>query len=412
MYKLLSIIGIFVFLGVAYLFSKNRKAINYRIVIVGMLLQFLIGLLLLKSRATLYFFEAANNIFAKTIAFSGKGADFVFGPLANYGKLGELFNGNGFVFAISIICTIIFIGSVTALLYHWGIMQFIIGVMGKFMQKTMKVSGAESFACAANVFVGMTEAPLAIKPYLSKLTHSEMMAMLTGGLATVSGTVLAVYVGVGIDAGHLLTASLMSAPAALVIAKIMIPETNLAAVQREVKLSREKVDANFIDAICRGASEGFKLGLNVVAMLVAIIAVVALFNYILVSAGNFIGIDNLTIQKIFGYVFSPLAFFMGIPLNELLKVGELLGEKVVLNEFIAYINLVKMKAELSPRTSIIVTYALCGFANFGSIAIQIGGISTLVPERRKELAKLSLYSLIGGTLACFITATVAGILIN
>jgi concentrative nucleoside transporter, CNT family len=410
--KLISVLGLFVFIGIAFLLSKNKKAINIRLVVTGLLLQFLIALLVLKSQVAASFFESANHLSQKILSFSSEGATFVFGALGNIGLMSKTFGpSNAFIFGISVTSTVIFIGALMAILYYFGIMQFIIKITGRIMEKIMGTSGAESIACAANVFSGMTEAPLVIRPYLSKLTKSELMALLTGGLATIAGSVLIVYVSIGVEAGHLLAASLMSAPAALVIAKIMIPEVEKPLTDGSIKLFNDEKDANFLDAACRGASDGMKLAINIMAMLIAMVALVALFNYILTYLGSFVGFKNLTMQQIAGYVFSPFAFLMGIPSEDILKVGQLLGEKTILNEFIAYSHLATIKGSISPRSFTIATYALCGFANIGSIAIQIGGISILVPSRRKELAKLSFYSLIGGTLACFMTATIAGILI-
>lgn len=412
MEKLISFIGLLFFIFIAYLFSKNKKAISIRLIITGVLLQFAIGLLVLKSAVALSFFQSANKFAMKIIQFSSDGASFVFGPLASFPALAGVFGPqSAFIFGVSVASTVIFIAALMAVLYHLGIMQVIIKITGKIMEKLMGVSGAESIACAANVFSGMTEAPLVIKPYLSKLTKSEMMAMLTGGLATIAGSVLIVYVQMGISAGHLLSASFMSAPAALVIAKIMIPETQKPLTNGNIKLFNDEKDANVLDAACRGAGDGMKLAINIMAMLIAIVALVSLVNYLISSAGSVVGLEHLTMEKILGYLFAPVAWLMGVPLKDVVSVGQLIGEKTILTEFIAYSNLANLKNVISPRSFTIATYALCGFANIGSIAIQIGGLSILIPERRTELAKLSLYSLIGGTLACFMTATVAGILI-
>lgn len=398
-YRLVSVVGLAFLVFVTYLISENKRAIKYRTVLVGILLQFTIGWLLLKSSFAQPFFQGANDIMVKVLSFSGEGANFVFGSLMNTG---------GFVFAISIGATIIFVGSLTAVLYHLGIIQVVIKFIGKIMSKIMGVSGAESFVCTANVFVGMTEAPLVIRPYLAKLTRSEVMAMLTGGLATVSGGVMAVFAGIGISPGHLLTASFMSAPAALVIAKILVPEVSKPT---DATLSFHKESENIIDAACKGATDGLKLAANVIGVLIAIVALVALFNYMVGAIGGWFSIDNLTLQKILSYPFAPIAWLVGVPAEDMLKVGELLGQKIVLNEFIAYVDLSKIKDTLSPRAVTVATYALCGFANIGSIAIQLGGISALVPSRRRDLATLSLKALYGGTVAALMTAAIASILI-
>lgn len=411
-YKLTSLLGLFVFLSIAYLLSNNRKSIKFRLVFSGLALQFAIGLLILKSPIASGFFAGANQVFSKLLAFSNEGTLFVFGALSNVPLMGQVFGqGHGFLFAIQVTGTVILVGTLTAVLYYFGIMQIIISFFGRIMQKVMGVSGAESFVTVANVFAGMTEAPLVIKPYLSKLTTSETLAMLVAGFATVSGGVLAAYAGLGIDAGHLLAASFMNAPAALVMAKLLVPETERPLTIGSTKLVVENDDANAIDAACRGAGEGMKLAINVMAMLIGILALIALINYLLTQLGSIFGLTNLSLQVILGYIFAPCAWLMGVPHQDILSVGELLGQKTALNEFVAYIELAKYKEFLTPRATIITTYALCGFANFSSIAIQIGGISSLVPEKRATLAKLSWQSLVGGTLACFLSATVAGILI-
>lgn len=411
-YKFISFLGLIVFLGIAYLLSNNRKAIRLRLVVSGILLQFCIGLLIIKSPIASGFFMGANKFFAKLLAFSNEGTKFVFGALSDVPLMGKVFAPHyAFNFAVQVTGTIILVGTLTAVLYYFGIMQIIISFFGRVMQKVMGVSGAESFVTAANVFAGMTEAPLVIRPYLSTLTKSEILAMLVAGFATVSGGVLAAYAGLGIDAGHLLSASFMNAPAALVMAKILIPETEKSLTMGKTKLVVENDDANAIDAACRGAGEGMKLSINVMAMLIGILALIALVNYLVGGFGSLFGIDNLTLQAILGYIFAPFAWLMGVPSQDVLSVGQLLGQKTALNEFIAYIELAKYKDFLTPRAVTITTYALCGFANFSSIAIIIGGISSLVPERRSDFAKLAWQSLVGGTLACFISACVAGILI-
>jgi len=411
-YKLISFLGLISFLFIAYLLSNNKKAIKFRVVISGILLQFLIGLLILKSPLASSFFMTANRFFAKLLAFSNEGTLFVFGALSDVPLMGKVFGPQyGFSFVVQVTGTIILVGTLTAVLYHFGIMQIIISFFGRIMQKTMGVSGAESFVTAANVFAGMTEAPLVIKPYLAKLTRSEITAMMVGGFATVSGGVLAAYAGLGIDAGHLLSASFMNAPAALVLAKILIPETEKPLTMGKTKLIVDNNDANAMDAACRGAGDGIKLAINVMAMLIGILALIALINYLIGSLGSLVGLNNLTLQAIFGYLFAPCAWLMGIPSQDILSVGQLIGQKTILNEFITFIELAKNKAFLDPRSTAIATYALCGFANFSSIAIQIGGISSIVPERRADFAKLAWQSLVGGTLACFLSACIAGILI-
>lgn len=414
MERFISFVGLLVFIGIAFLLSKKPSKVKARLVITGVLLQILIGVLILKSQLAETFFLYTNIISSKILSFSVAGAEFVFGPLAKFDALQTAFGGqNAFIFAVSVSTTVIFIGALTAVLYHYGIMQFIINITGKVMQKVMGTTGPESICCAANIFSGMTEAPLVIRPYLHKLTKSEMLAVLTGGLATIAGSVFMIYVKFGISAGHLLSASFMSAPAALVIAKIILPETEKAPDVHpdHLKLGNEFKGTNVMDSACKGAGDGLKLALNIMAMLVAVIALIALVNFGLSHIGGWMNIQDLTMQRILGYIFAPFAWLMGIPAKDILPVGQLLGVRTVINEFVAYVDLSKIQAALDPRSSAIAVYALCGFANISSIAIQIGGISILVPEKRAELAKLSLYSLIGGTLACFMTACVAGMLI-
>jgi CNT family concentrative nucleoside transporter len=297
-----------------------------------------------------------------------------------------------------------------ALLFHLGVMQRIVSVMAFIMEKVMRVSGSESLAAAANVFVGQTEAPLVIKPYLKTMTSSEIMAMMTGGMATIAGGVMAAYVGMGADAGHLLAASIMSAPASLVIAKIMLPEVEESPTMGHVKVDIPKEDSNSLDAVCRGASEGLKLALNVGAMLIVFIALLAAFNWIFGLLPDVFGAP-LTLQRLLGWLCAPLAWLMGIEWSDATKVGALLGEKTMINEFVAYMDLCKLKDIISPRSFTITTYALCGFANFASIGIQIGGIGSLVPERRADFARLGVRAMIGGTLAAYMTACIAGLLI-
>ena len=413
MERLISFIGLLFFTGIAILLSKNKKAIKPRTILAGVAIQFIIALLILKSPFADNFFSWTTKACAKLLAFSTQGASFVFGPLANFDLLGKSFGPeNGFIFAVSISATIIFVASLIAFLYHIRLMPMIISFVGKIMQKLMGTTGAESTVTAANIWYGQTEAPLIIRPYLSKLTTSEFMAMMTAGFGTMAVSVFIVYIRLGIHPVHLLAASFMGAPAALVMAKILVPETEKRATKDDnVKLGDEYKGANFMDSICQGAGDGMRMSINIFAMLIAVIALLALFNYGLTHLGSLVHIDGLTMEKIMGYVFAPVAWLMGIPAVDILKAGQLIGEKFIINEFIAYMNLAKVQATMNPRSAVLVTYALCSFANISSIAIQIGGISTLVPERRKEMAKLAFYGLIGGTLSCFMMACIAGIIL-
>lgn len=386
--------------SIAFLISNNKKKINYRVILGGLLLQFVLAVFLLKTAIGYRIFKAAQVFITTILSLSDKGAAFVFG---------ESFQEH--LFAFSVLPTIIFVSSISFVLFHLGILQKVVEIIAKIMCKVMKVSGSESLCAAANVFIGQTEAPLLIRPYLSTMTKSEILAMMTGGMATVAGGVLAAYVKFGIPAGHLITASLMGAPASLLIAKIIFPEIEDSQTMGEVKCKVKSGAENILDAACQGASEGLKLALNVAAMLIAFISLIALINLALNWLGGFLGLA-LSLEKILSWIFRPLAFIMGIPWLETQAVGQLLGEKVVINEFYAYIHLGNFKETglLSPRSIGIVTYALCGFANFGSIAIQIGGIGNLAPERRSDFAKLGFKAFIGGNLASFMNACIAGLL--
>ncbi len=400
MERAVSLLGLFVMLALAWLFSENRKRMNLRLIVSGVLLQFLIAVLLLKTRFGEQFFEAARIIVARIVSFSDAGAEMVFGSTFK----------DHYV-AFSVLPTIIFVSSGTAILFHLGILQWIVKIMAKVMVWVMDTSGTESLAASANVYVGMTEAPLLVRPYLESMTRSEIMAMMTGGMATVAGGVMAAYAAWGVDAGHLMAASLMSAPAALVIAKMMVPETEESVTKGVVRIDVARTDANILDAACRGASEGLTLALNVGAMLIAFIALIHTANWLLSPTEHLFGAP-LTLEKLLGWVCAPLAWIMGVPWRDAPEVGMLLGTKTVFNELLAYEGLIAARDSISPRSFVIATYALCGFANFGSIAIQIGGIGGLVPKRRRDFARYGMASMIGGTLAAYMTATIAGVFIS
>jgi len=406
MEKLMSLVGLFVMIGVAYSLSSSRKDIKWKTVIAGILLQLFFGLIILKTPFGITIFDGARNAFAGILDYTNEGSKFIFGDLTNVSK-------SGFIFAFLVLPTIIFMSSLMSVLYHLGVMQKIVEFTAKIMMKIMGTSGAESLSAAANIFVGQTEAPLVVKPFVDKMTKSELMALMTGGMATVAGGVLAAYVGMGVDAGHLLAASVMSAPAALLCAKLMVPETEQSVTEGVVKVDLPKTNANFIDAAASGAGEGLTLALNVGAMLLAFIALIAMLNGFLAWTGGMIGVPQLSFEFLIGYLFAPFAFFMGVPWDDCLQVGVLLGKKTVVNEFVAYLDLQAaiQAGTISERAITISTYALCGFANFSSIAIQIGGIGGIAPNRRHDLARLGIKSLIAGTLACFMTACIAGLLI-
>lgn len=399
--RAVSFLGLLIMMFLAWTMSNARTKMNWRLIISGVALQIFFGILVLWTAPGEWFFEGARAIVAKIISFSDEGAKFVF--------------GDGFqehYFAFSVLPTIIFVSSMMSVLFYLGIVQYVVKGMAWVMVKVMDVSGSESLASAANVFVGQTEAPLVILPYIKTMTSSELMAMMVGGMATVAGGVMAAYASMGADAGHLLSASIMSAPATLVIAKIMIPERENSLTKGIVKVDIEKPGENVLDAACSGASSGLKLAANVAAMLIAFIALIYLGNWIIGGIGSIFGWE-LTLQKIMGWIFSPFAWIMGVETHDMLLVGQTIGEKTILNEFVAYTTLVSdnVQPHISERSFTIATYALCGFANFSSVAIQIGGIGALVPERRKDLAKLGFRAMIGGTLAAFMTACIAGMLI-
>ena len=424
MEKFISIFGIAAILGIAYLLSSDKKNINSKLIIWGLSLQLFFSILILKIPGGKWVFNSIDSIIKKILDFSVEGSRFLFGNLANKNMFGPweqsfpndgTWPGFGFQFAFLVLPTVIFFSSLMSVLYHFGIMQKIIKFMSKIMQKTMGTSGAETASISANIFVGQTEAPLVIKPFISKMTNSELTAIMTGGFATVAGGVMAAYVLMLSDvipgiAGHLMAASIMSAPAALVIAKIIYPETSTPETAKDnIELSQVSDEGNFLEALGNGATEGMKLALNIAAMLIAFLSVLALLNWILslISFGDTV----LTIELILGYIFMPLAFLMGAPWSESQILGTLMGQKLVLTEFIAYGNLASLSDQLSVRTATIAAYALCGFANFASIGIQLGGIGSIAPDRKKDLAKLVTKAMLGGALASFLTATIAGILI-
>ncbi len=411
MERFTGLIGIVLILGIAYLMSNNRKAINFRTVGVGLALQFGLAVFILKTQIGSDIFNWLGLAVQKVLSFSDKGAAFVFGPLVNSALLGSAFNGdNSFIFFFSIIPTIVFVAVLVNILYHLGIMQRIVSGLAIVMKKLLNISGAEALSNVASAFVGQVEAQIMIKPYLKGMTKSELMASMTGSFACIAGGVMATYIKFGVPASYLIAASLMAAPGALVISKIMFPETEPSETSGTVKLDIKKNHANLLDSIAAGASEGLKVGFNVVAMLIGFIALVGLLDYILGKTGMAIGFPELSFKLILGKLFSGFAWAMGVPSKDIEVAGSLMGTKMVINEFVAYLDLVKLKEAISPKTLAITSFALCGFANFSSIAIQVGGISELAPSRRADLAKLGFKALIAGTLASYMSATFAGLL--
>ena len=415
MSRLIALLGLVVFIALAWALSVNRRLFPWRTVLSGLALQFLCALLVLKTSPGMLFFEGANSAVGKLNDCSNEGLNLVFGPLAKSGALSSAFGvNNGFIFAISITGTIIFIAALSALLYHLGVLQRIVKAMAFVMQRLMGASGSESLAAASNIFLGQTEAALVVKPYIAGMTRSELMVLMTSGMATIATGVMVVYGGkdIGMDAGHILTASILGAPGSIVVAKIMFPETDNSDTRAGAELSTEKTDQNSIDALCRGTSEGVTMAINVMAMLIAFTAAVALINMCIGGIQTWCGVPHpVTLQTILGNVNAPFAWLMGVPWHDCQTVGQALGERIVLNEFVGYQSLSAHKATLEPRSVILSTYALCGFANFASIGIQIGGISALAPGRRGDLAALGLKAMIAGLIACYITATVVGIIL-
>lgn len=433
-------LGIVILLAICYFLSNDRKSINWRTVGIGIGLQFVLALMILKVPGVRQLFDYAAQFFQSILAFSNAGAEFIFGGLVTDTTT------FGYIFAFQVLPTIVFFSAVTAILYYFGILQWIIRGMAWFMSRTMNLSGPESLAAAANVFIGQTEAPLVVRPYLENMSRSEMLCLMTGGMATIAGGVFAAYIGFlgGTDperqlyfAKHLLTASIISAPAAIVAAKILFPETEKTDLVKELKMSGEVGD-NLLDAISRGITDGLKLAVNVGVMLLAFTALIAMVDATflwttdainggaVLIGGDSVGdwneniksatdnrFDGFSFTYLLGIIFAPFAWLLGTPSQDIVLVGQLLGQKTVLNEFIAYGELNNFREAgitLHPKSMLIATYALCGFANFASIGIQIGGISALAPGQRLALTELGIKSLIGGTVACFLTAVVAGML--
>lgn len=393
--------GMLVILGIAWLFSVNRKSINFRTIGVALAIQVFFAFTVLKwetGKKVLNFF---TNIVGKIIESSNEGINFVFGGVFEA-------EGIGFVFAFQVLTVIIFFASLIAVLYHLGIMQILIKWIGGGLSRLLNTSKAESMSAAANIFVGQTEAPLVVKPYIERMTRSEIFAIMTGGLATVSGANLAGYFILGIPLEYLLAASFMAAPGGLLMAKILVPETEVSETSDTIRLERDSGDQNVIDAAARGAKDGLNLALNVGAMLIAFISLIALLNLILGSIGGAIGMEHLSLEYILGIIFSPIAFVMGVPIQEAQIAGSFLGQKAIINEFVAYVSFAPEMANLSDKTNLIISFALCGFANIGSTAILLGTIGGIAPNKRKTVAQLAIRAVLAGTLANLMSASIAG----
>lgn len=417
--------GLVVLIGIAWLFSNNKKAVDWKLVVTGVSLQIAFAALVLLVPGGKDVFNALGNGFVRVLSFVNAGSNFIFGDLMSIPKY-------GFIFAFQVLPTIIFFAALMSVLYHLGVMQVIVRGMAWAITKVMRVSGAETTSVCASVFIGQTEAPLTVRPYISKMTESELITMMIGGMAHIAGGVLAAYVGMlgGGDpvqqafyAKHLLAASIMAAPATMVVAKLLIPETGTPLTRGTVKMEIEKTTSNIIDAAAAGAGDGLRLALNIGAMLLAFIALIALLNWPLTWFGEATGLAAMLgkptdMATLFGYLLSPVAWLIGVPWQDANVVGGLIGEKIVLNEFVAYLHLADIVNGKTPgvvltdQGRLIATYALCGFANFSSIAIQIGGIGGLAPERRQDLARFGMRAVLGGTIATLMTATIAGVLTN
>lgn len=421
------LLGIACLLGIGFALCNNRRAINWRLIVSGILLQVVIAIAVLKIEAVYAVFQNLSLFFVELMNFSAYGAEFLFGSLMDR-------NTFGFIFAFQVLPTIVFFSALTSALYYLNVLQYIVYGFAWLMHRTMRLSGAESLAAAANIFIGQTEAPLVVKPYLEKMTSSEILALMSGGMATIAGAVLVAYIAIlgGDDparvqyfATHLLVASIISAPAALMVAKLILPETE--EVDRELLIPRHRMGGNLIDALTSGTTQGVKLAVNVAAMLLVFTAMIAMVNYIMKDGiGEWTGLnerildwsegryEGFTLQYVLGLLLAPVAWLLGVPYGDLMVVGQLLGEKTILNEFYAYVSFGQLKDAgviTNEKSIIIATYALCGFANFASIGIQVGGISSLAPGQRLTLCKLGVKALIAGTIAAFITACIAGVLV-
>jgi CNT family concentrative nucleoside transporter len=419
------IIGILVILGLAYLWSNNRKAINLRLVITGLILQITLAIFILKVPIGQDIFAFLGKGINKLLDFSQEGGLFIFGDLTKVSQIlpeGIVKSG---VFLFVLLPTIIFVCVLVAMAYHVGLMQRVVALIARFVHWAMRVSGSEALSNVASAFVGQVEAQIMIRPYLSGMTRSELLASMSGSMATIAGGVMAVYISLGVPASYLLAASLMAAPGALVISKIVFPETEVSETKGKVTLEVKKEHSNIMDAISHGASDGMKISINVIAMLIGVIALIALIDALLGYLGHFlawtglslnaigINLDHLRLKDIFGSFFSLFAIVMGVPPSESLSVGSLMGTKMVINEFVAYSDLSPMIAQgvLSAKSVVIASFALCGFANFSSVAIQLGGIGAIAPTRKADLASLGIKAMLVGTMASYISASLAGILL-
>ncbi|MBR5555271.1 NupC/NupG family nucleoside CNT transporter [bacterium] len=427
MERFFGIFGIIFIFAIAFLMSNNRKAINYKTIGMGFVLQILLAVFIFKVPIGRTMFMKLGEFITKILDFAKEGGEFVFGPLMNNNEaLSNVFGAGASVFALQLISSLIFMMILVNILYYYGIMQRVVPILGKAMNKLMSVSGAEALSNVASAFVGQIAAQIMIRPYLEKLTRSEMLASMTGSMACISAATMPIYIGLGIPAQYLLAASIMAAPGALVMSKIVYPETGTPETSEDIKITfskRRRPYTNLFDAISQGASEGIKVGINVVAMIIALVALVAFIDWVLGGIGNLIvnyahinfasfDLTQLSLKTILGRIFSAFAYLMGVPIGEATTVGSLMGTKLVLNEMVAYVDLSSLPEALSNKSYLIACIALCSFGNFGSIAIQLGGIGELAPNQRKNLARLGVRALICGTLTCYMSAAIAGILLG
>jgi CNT family concentrative nucleoside transporter len=413
----MGLLGVLVLVGIALLVSTDRRrALRPRIILWGFGLQLAIAVFALRTRAGARLFVAANEVANDFVGFADAGIRFVFGDWPSVAVVHTPAAGGGlqpvavgFIFAVKVLPLIIFMASIMAVLYHLGIMQRVVALLARGLSRTMGISGAEALSTVGDIFLGMTEAPLLVRPYVARMTESELFAVMCAGMATIAGSVLLAYVAMGVDAGYLVTASFMSAPAAVMFAKIMVPETGAPETAGAARVDVPRLDVNVIDAAARGAGEGLQLALNVGGMLIAFVALVTMCDRAVAALGALFGHPELSLGRIVGAPLAPLAYLMGVPWREAPFVGQLLGTKTVLNEFLAYQMMTSHAGALSPHSVRIASFALCGFANFGSLAIVLGGLGGMVPERRQDLARLGLRAILGGSLATFMTGTIAGL---
>ena len=422
MTRFVGLIGIIAIFLICYALSNNKKAINYKTIGMGFILQIALAIFIFKVPLGQKMFLLIGEFIRKILDFAYEGGTFVFGPLLNNARLAELFGNNYSIFALQLICSSIFMMVLVNILYYYGIMQRIVAVLGKAMNKFMHVSGAEALSNVASAFVGQIVAQIMIKPYLEKLTRSELLASMAGSMACISGAIMPIYIAMGIPAHYLLASCVMAAPGALILAKIIYPETGEPETRDNIRISRRRTFANVFDSISNGASEGMKVAINVTAMILALVALVAFIDWTLGLTGKFLFnyipgcshiafLPDLSLKFILGKIFSIFAVILGVPLADASTVGALMGTKIVLNEMVAYVQLSQIATTIDPKSFMIASFALCSFGNFGSIAIQIGGIGELAPNQRKNLARLGLRALICGTLSCYLSAAIVGVLL-